>query len=286
MNLMAPDGDQQIRQVIRDCGLQIEILSAQQFEISEKGPEDYVTSIDAALDKQLSDAFTELFPQDGVITEEDGESRSQFHGSYDRLWCIDPLDGTEDFIYGRQSYSVMVGLLKHHQPLAGWVYAPATDQLYFGGPDWGLFQTSGDGLPVPLSVVEPKPPISGFCPILIGHRDQARYGAAIAEYIPEAQFYSLGSFGLKVLDVIQGRAGLYLYLNKRVKVWDTVGPLALAKTAGLICCTLEGDPISFLPNAIDSESLAHQQSIIVGWPSYVEALRPRLEASVGFASQA
>ncbi len=271
--------DRQLRAIVRHCGLQIIQMASQEFEVFEKGPEDYVTTIDQALDAELSAAFSRLFSNDGVITEEDIQSRQKFYQKYERLWCIDPLDGTEDFIQGRSHYSVMVGLLENYQPIAGWIYAPAFDHLYYGGVNWGLFQTSADGAPTPL-IPSPQKFSADSCPIMIGHRDQTRYGAAIADQIPNAKFHSLGSFGLKVLEVITGRAGLYLYLNGRVKLWDTAGPLALAKAAGLTCCTLEGEPIRFSPDAIDPDTLAHRQSIVIGWSDYVEALRPKLEIAV------
>lgn len=272
--------NQAICQTIRHCGQQISDLAAQPFDVAEKGIEDYVTSVDIALDRQLTSAFTQLFPQDGVITEENERSRRQFGQPYPRLWLIDPLDGTEDFINSRPDYSVMVGLLQHYQPIAGWIYAPSRDQMYFGGVDWGLFSAWGDRPPQPLQVVEPLSPRPGYCPMLIGHRDQSRFGEAILRTIPEAQFSSLGSFGLKVLEVIQGRAGLYVYFNRRVKLWDTVGPISMAQQAGLICCDLEGQPLQFTPNGIQSETLAHQQPILIGWPSYLEALLPQLGQAV------
>jgi 3'(2'), 5'-bisphosphate nucleotidase len=279
MNPISLELDHQIRAIVRHGGLQIIQMASQEFEIFEKGPEDYVTTIDQALDAQFSTAFSHLFPQDGVITEEDRQSRQKFYQQYARLWCIDPLDGTEDFIKGRRHYSVMVGLLENYQPIAGWIYAPAFDQLYYGGVNWGLFQTSADGAPMPL-LPTPQRFSAASCRLMIGHRDQTRYGEAIVRQIPQVEFYSIGSFGLKVLEVITGRAGLYLYLNGRVKLWDTVGPLALAKAAGLTCCTLEGEPIRFSPDAIAPDTLAHRQSIVIGWSDYVEALRPKLEMAV------
>jgi 3'(2'), 5'-bisphosphate nucleotidase len=277
--------ESQIRHVIRQCGQQAEQMALGPFEVIEKGPEDYVTNIDALLDRQLSITFATLFPRDGVITEEDSQSRQNFDDGHSRLWCIDPLDGTEDFIWRRGNYAVMVGLLENYHPLAGWIYAPAQDRMYFGGTGWGLFQADGDQAPIPLSVIEPPDPEAGVCPILIGHRDQKRFGEAIAQQIPAAHFYSIGSFGLKVLEVITGRAGLYIYLNQRVKLWDTTGPLAMAHRAGLTCCSLEGEPIQFCPNSVVRETLAHRQSLIIGWPNYVEILRPKLEAAIQATQQ-
>ncbi|MEM1292054.1 MAG: inositol monophosphatase family protein, partial [Cyanobacteria bacterium P01_H01_bin.162] len=110
--------------------------------------------------------------------------------------------------------------------------------------------------------------------------------AAITQRLPHLVFNSLGSFGLKVLEVIKGQAGLYVYLNGRVKLWDTTGPLALAEAAGLVCCDLDGQPIRFDPNSVYPQSLIHRQPMIIGWPAYVEQYRPALrEAVVAVRSQ-
>ncbi|AFY65238.1 3'(2'),5'-bisphosphate nucleotidase CysQ [Geitlerinema sp. PCC 7407] len=279
MKYLTPELDRAIRQVLRDCGQQAKYLAAQPFTVDQKGPEDYVTDVDRALDRQLAAAFATLCPTDGVVTEESAQSRQAFQAGHARLWFIDPVDGTEDFIHGRPHYSVMAGLLQGHQPKAGWVYAPMQDQMYYGGPEWGLFQAKGQEGADLLVPVEPEPPSETFCPLLVGDRDQANFGEALRAEIPAAQFASLGSFGLKVLEVIQGRAGLYLYLNGRVKLWDTTGPVALALAAGLVCCDLDGQPLQFTPEAIDSETLIHHQPILIGWPSYVTALRPSIQAA-------
>lgn len=278
---LSPHELQVLRLLIRDCGQQARQLATGEFQVYEKGKNDYVTSVDRALDLKLTQGLNQLFAPDTVISEENSPTWAQFaHHTQRRLWFIDPIDGTDDLIHGRPHYAVMVGTLEGHEPTAGWVYAPAFDQLYYGGQDIGLFQVEGDRAPMPLTPCAPPPLSHSHCPLLIGYKDQTRYGDAIRQLIPAAQFNSIGSFGLKVLRVIQGQAGLYLYLNGRVKLWDTVGPLALAKAAGLVCCDLEGHPLSFDQDAIDPQNLAHQQSIIVGWPSYVEALRSQLQKAV------
>jgi len=284
ISFLSDEQAEAIRRVIRDCGLHAEQMAATQFQVMEKGPGDYVTDIDRALDQKLAIAFAELFPADGVITEENIQSRQAFWEQYPRLWCIDPLDGTEEFIQGKSEYALMIGLLQQSQPIAGWVYASAAKHLYYGGPEWGLFQETAEGVVEHLNPVETPAPRPGFCPMIIGTKDQNNFGDAIAKVIPHAQFYSLGSFGLKVMDVILGRAGLYAYFNGRVKLWDTTGPLALAKAAGLVCCDLTGRPIQFSPEAIHPETLAHKQTILVGWPQYIELLRPKLQEAIAIAS--
>lgn len=268
-----------IRSLLRSCGQQAKQMATEGLQVFQKGPGDFVTNVDQMLDRQLTAEFSALFPQDGVITEENAVSRQRFQEGYSRLWCIDPLDGTDDFIHRQKDYAVMVGLLENGYPIAGWIYAPESDVSYFGGKDWGLWQAIGDMASEPIAIGEPKS--SGDQTVIIGIKDRRNFGDAIAAQIPEIKFgFSQGSFGLKVMNVILGHAGMYIYLNGRVKIWDTVGPLALAKTAGLVCCDLDGNPVSYAPGAIDLETLAHQQSIVIGWASYIESLLPRMKTAI------
>lgn len=270
---------EKISWLVKTCGQQAVTLSAQSFDVFEKGVEDYATSVDRLLDRQLADGLAGLFPHDGIITEENAGSRQIFQSGYSRQWLVDPLDGTDDFIQGKPHYAVMVGLLAEDQPQAGWVYAPVFDRLYFGGAKLGLFQTHGTTTES-FTPIEPAAPTADFCPLIIGDKDRKRYGEAIAQFIPGVRYRSIGSFGLKVMEVISGQAGLYVYLNGRVKLWDTTAPLALAATAGLVCCDLDGEPLRFTPDAMHLDTLAHRQPIIVGWASYVEELRPTLRRAI------
>lgn len=113
-------------------GQQARQAALETFEVFEKGREDYVTTVDQALDQFLSAAFARHFPTDGIVTEENQTSATAFSGHHRRIWFIDPIDGTEDFIHRGEHYSIMVGLLQNHQPRAGWVYAPAQSRLYWG----------------------------------------------------------------------------------------------------------------------------------------------------------
>jgi 3'(2'), 5'-bisphosphate nucleotidase len=269
-----------IQTALVEAGQWARHMAQQPLQIEEKGPEDFVTAVDRTLDQKLAAQFQTWFPGDGIITEENSESFALIQQGFQRLWLIDPLDGTEDFINRRPDYAIMVGLLQQEQPIAGWILRPESNQLFYGGPEWGLFTAQGIEKPQPLIPTVTRGPTLEYCPVLLGDRDQSQYGNAIQQFIPEAQFYTLGSFGLKVMEVIQGRAGLYLYFNGRVKLWDTTGPLALAKSAGLVCCDLQGIPLQFSLEALNPSTLAHQQSIVIGWPHYVEQLLPRLQQAL------
>ncbi len=262
---------------VRTCGIEAKRLAKLGFQVYEKATDDFVTDVDRALDRYLTETFTELFPEDGLITEENNDSLQQFWQPHPRLWCIDPLDGTQDFINGDPGYAVMVGALADRTPLAGWIYAPEFDSLYYGGPELGLWQVQDGHAPMPLSADQRCQSST----VILGFKDHQTYGKLLQSQIPALQFETrAGSFGLKVLEVLQGKAGLYLYFNKRVKVWDTVAPLALANTAGMMCCDLDGRPIRYSPDSLNPTTLAHLQPIVIGWQPLVETWLPQLRQIV------
>jgi 3'(2'), 5'-bisphosphate nucleotidase len=276
---LTPEQISRISRTVRSCGQQAKSLAARKYEIFEKEPGDFVTSVDQTLDRQLSEFFSQQFPNDGIITEENAASRKLYQQEFSRLWCIDPLDGTRDFIEGDPDYAVLVGLLQEHHAIAGWIYAPEPDILYHGGLDLGVWQTQGESEPQGLII----PPVRSLDQyrVIIGDVDFRTLGATFSAFLPEAQFIrSPGSFGLKVMNVVLGNADLYVYFNRRVKLWDTTAPIAIAQEAGLVCCDLEGKPLRFTPDAVNLESLAHQQSIVIGWAPYVEQLLPRLRTAL------
>lgn len=280
---MAPISDQDNRKILATLqryGQRAVMAASQTFEVFEKGVEDFVTTVDQELDQALATTFAAQFPQDAIITEENRGSAAAFSQPRQRLWLIDPIDGTEDYIHHGHNYALMVGLLTAGQPQAGWIYGPAHQRLYWGGPGWGVFQLDPQGAPMAMTPCPPPDPTDSPCPLVLGDRDQRRFGAAIAHYAPQLQPYALGSYGLKVMEVIKGQAGLYAYFNGRVKLWDTTGPLALALAAGLICCDLDGAPIRFDATSIYPHSLIHRQPILVGWPHYIERFRPLLRQAV------
>lgn len=268
----APEINQKICQLVHDAGQKAMHLRELGFQVDQKGFDDYVTNVDRELDSFLNQRFQDWFPNDVIISEENSNSIELWKKAVEtnqRFWFIDPIDGTDDFIHGREFYSVMVGLLEAFQPVMGWVYAPKSDRLYFGGTAINnLYLINAGNSPQVLNI---SPPTGKSCDrLIVSKKDDLAYGKAIRLAVPQAEFYSLGSFGLKVMEVVQGSASAYIYLNRRVKLWDTVGPLAIAKAAGLVCCNLTGQSVGFGYDDVDADKLTHNQVIIIGWKNFLD----------------
>jgi 3'(2'), 5'-bisphosphate nucleotidase len=267
----------QIRTFIRQVGLEAKQLRQSQFEVIQKGHLDYVTTVDRIIDERCRNQFQAWFPHDGVITEENPDSMQiwQQYQRQGRMWLIDPIDGTDEFIAGGENYAVMVGLLENNQPTMGWIYAPELDLMFYGGAAiGGLFTQSGDNYPIQL--IPQTPTLRDRHRLLIGDKDQRKYGETIQNLVPNIEFYNMGGFGLKVMEVLMGKTELYFYLNRRVKLWDTVAPMAMTKFAGITTCDLDGGVIQFEPKVIDPSNLAHYQDMVVGWSQYVDLYLPKL----------
>lgn len=94
--------------------------------ISMKGAQDWLTVADGAVEAAFRARVADLFPGDAVMGEEQGGAAA------DRLWIIDPIDGTANFAHGDLQWCVSIGYLENGRPELGLIYAPALDEMFIG----------------------------------------------------------------------------------------------------------------------------------------------------------
>ncbi len=97
-----------------------------------------VTEADRALDDQIVAALRARFPQDEILSE---ESPPDLDLAAPRIWCVDPLDGTREYVEGLPEYAVMAGLLVEKQPAAGAFAIPELGAVFWGWRGGGAFCT-------------------------------------------------------------------------------------------------------------------------------------------------
>lgn len=240
--------------------------------ISEKsGPQDKVTAADIELSRILTEALRERFSEDVIISEEDIHSTEC--GPQDRIWLIDPIDGTDNYIRNDGQYAVMIGLLVGMEPVFGWVYAPVPDQIYFGGPQTGAWTSRGMG-PTEKITIAPELTRSSSIKIMMGFRDRKSH-PWVSE-LTEVEWVKSGSVGLKVGKILDGHADMFIHLSGKLKVWDTAGPVAIALGAGLEVGRLDADGLGFpLPK------VEHHCSVIIGRSGSLAWSREHLIRSEG-----
>ncbi len=184
---------------------------------------------DAAAQAAISAVLTAERPGDAVLSEEAADDARRL--SADRVWIIDPLDGTREYgEVGRSDWAVHVALWVDGELSAAAVALPALDQLLLTDPA-PLLPTRRDGR-VRIAVSRTRPPA-----------EAAAVAAALGgELVP------MGSAGYKVLAVVRGEVDAYVHAGGMYQ-WDSAAPVAVAQAAGLATSRIDG--AALLYNAAD-----------------------------------
>ena len=97
-------------------------------EIKMKSANNPVTVADQEADKYLFNFLTNEFPEYGWLSEETLDTQERLEKN--RVWVVDPLDGTKEFIEGVPHFSVSIGLVENGEPVIGVIYNPATEEMF------------------------------------------------------------------------------------------------------------------------------------------------------------
>ena len=176
----------------------------------------------------LTSELARLRPADAVLSEEGKDDPARL--AADRVWIVDPLDGTREFGEpGRSDWAVHVALWERGDLTAGAVALPAQGRV--------------------LSTAEPptrhEPPRTATQPlrIVVSRSRPPAFAALVAEDIGAA-LVPLGSAGAKAAAVILGEADAYLHGGGQYE-WDSAAPVAVARAAGLHTSRLDGSRLEY-----------------------------------------
>jgi len=114
-------------------------LLRDKLAISHKHDGTRVTNADLLSNEIIERTLKQLFPDDGFVSE---ESRDHSERTNARVWLIDPLDSTENFIHGAQDFSILSALVQNHVVIFGAMYLPARDQYCWAARGAGSFLNS------------------------------------------------------------------------------------------------------------------------------------------------
>jgi len=259
-NILVQEEIDYVSKVITEAGLLAPRLRPG-IKIEEKtGPHDRVTTADLELSQFIVEKLKEKFKDDVVISEEDAQHPTANNSG--RVWLIDPIDGTDNYIANDGQYSVMLGLMVNYKPVLGWVFAPATETMYFGGPNYGSWRRQKQNIATKFEMLTPmeKGPNAR---VIMGFRD--RKNNPWIEDIPGVTLIKAGSIGLKVAKVLENEADILIHISGRLKTWDTAGPVAIALGGHLDVGSMEANELAFPLTGV-----VHQSSLIIGRRGSVE----------------
>jgi 3'(2'), 5'-bisphosphate nucleotidase len=180
---------------------------------------------DTSSQRFLADELARVRPDDAVLSEEGLEDPRRFQR--DRVWIIDPLDGTREFGEpGRWDWAVHVALWASGQFLAGAVSLPALGVVFSTDPPPAISETGRDR------------------PRLVTSRTRPPYAAAVVATALDAEPVQLGSAGAKAMSVVNGDTDIYVH-DGGMYQWDSAAPAAVALAAGLHASRIDGSPLVY-----------------------------------------
>lgn len=197
-----------------------------------------VTEADTRAEAVILAGLAELAPEIPVLAEEAAAAGATTDVSGGIFWCVDPLDGTKEFLSRNGEFTVNIALVEDGVPVLGVVHLPALDVTYVGTP--GLAERrDADG--VHQITVRPVPEDGYDVLTSRSHSDAATEEFLAAITVRER--ISAGS-SLKLCRVAEGTADLYPRLGRTME-WDIAAGHAVVLAAGGVVCTLAGDPLGY-----------------------------------------
>lgn len=222
------------------------------FETVIKSDGSPVTTADLAAHNILTEKLSET----GILViSEEGEKFTHDFRQKNPYWCIDPIDGTRDFVDKTDEFCVSVGLIHENTSKAGILYAPALDLFYFAAEGIGSFKFSGEMQELEklsekdldiLIANSDKLPLSIDPEKKIFMASRFHRSAKIEEYIkellnlhPDLELVTIGS-AIKLGLMAEGKASEYLRFTS-FNFWDVAGGHAIVKYAGLPLMHVDSD---------------------------------------------
>jgi len=125
-------------QAVREAGAAILEIKRTGFSIQKKSNNDVLTQADLLANDILKQRLTEAFPTYGWLSEESADSTERL--ACERVWIVDPIDGTKEFATGIPEYAISVALVENGEPIVAAVFNPETDELFHAVKGQGAWQ--------------------------------------------------------------------------------------------------------------------------------------------------
>ena len=202
-----------------------------QIEVGYKENGEVVTDADREANHIIRKGLSTAFPEDAIYSEETADSPQRLSNS--RVWIVDPLDGTSNFIARGDEFSVSIGLSINGKAVLGVVYNPTRDELFAGGVGLGITRNG-----IAVRVTETGD--ISQAQISVSKKEQAE----LVKLNPDLKLVPITGMAYKLSRVAAGQEDGALS-KKRRKEWGSCAGVALVLAAGGKATLLDGSDICF-----------------------------------------
>jgi myo-inositol-1(or 4)-monophosphatase len=205
LNIMIKASEKASKILIRDFG------EIEKLQVSNKGPNDFVTNADIKVEKIIIEELKKAKPNYSIISEEKG---TEINKDENNTWIIDPIDGTINFLHGIPHFAISIALKKENEIISGLIYDPIKDEMFFGEKNNGAFFNNE-------RIRVSKKNKLNDCLFASGGKIDSDYD------------FLYRKSGSAALDMAYVAAGRYDgYFQKNLNIWDIAAGLVIIKEAG------------------------------------------------------
>src|SRR5580700_3017067 len=202
-----------------------------EVETEFKAGHDPVTAADRAVDEVLR--YNLLREGEGWLSEETIDDFSRL--DKERVWVVDPLDGTREFVKGLPEFCASIGFVENGRAVAGGIYNPATKETFLGSIDTGVTYNGKPAQPSQRATLEGA--------LVLASRSEVKRGEWKPFENGAFKIRPMGSVAYKLALVSAGLADITFTLTPKNE-WDVVAGAALVLSAGGFVSTLDKTALS------------------------------------------
>ena len=224
----------------QEAAAAILVVYAGEFAVERKDDHSPLTAADLASHRCIVEGLERLAPGIPVLSEESaGEVPSRLRRQWPRMWLVDPLDGTREFVKRNDEFTVNIALIEDGEPVLGVVQAPVTGALWHGQRGRGAFRRNG------ASDVAIRTRVPATSPLLVAasrsHRDART--EAVLRRMGDIETIGVGS-SLKFCRLAEGSMDVYPRFGPTSE-WDTGAGQCVLEAAGGVVVDPKGRPLRY-----------------------------------------
>lgn len=212
--------------IAKKAGLSVMEIYKKDFEIEYKEDNSPLTEADLKANKIICDELNKNYPNIPILSEEIQEVPYDIRKNWKLYWCIDPIDGTKEFIKKNGEFTINIALIENNTPVLGVVYAPVLEAMYYAKKNHGAYK-NGEKLPLQTNTnTEEK---------LTVVASKSHKSSETQEFINNLNAQSIEQIiigsSLKLCMVAEGSADIYPRLAPTME-WDTAAADAIVRESG------------------------------------------------------
>jgi 3'(2'), 5'-bisphosphate nucleotidase len=230
----------EVTALAREAGRAILEVYASSFSVQVKEDRSPLTEADLRSEKLILAGLKRIAPEIPVLSEESAQAPYATRRTWGRMWVVDPLDGTKEFVQRNGEFTVNIALVDNQRPVLGIVHAPVLERSYYACEGVGAFRSDAQASGRPIRVAK-----RGSGPLrVVGSRSHR--GSSLDAFLSRVGPHELVEVGssLKLCLVAEGQADVYPRLGPTSE-WDTAAGQCVLEQAGGQVLKLDGEPLEY-----------------------------------------